>query len=620
MIDYPEKEEGVMPDTEGAIPESRDRGQGVRDTIVRLLGQLGSDMDRGAGVRWTQNELRAFLTGSRAEEAERLCSGNKELLDSLKEFLTSGSWASQRAWAAGFISRFEEPEVAVKVLMKSMEAHDYHHMLDAKNWTLRYLGDAAFQLRKKMEKKGKRKALEEPYEDSVEFLLEHLDKEEANDTRHYIIEALGALACRRALPRLIDILDRDYVDVQISAARAIGAIASTEGPKLGSDGELELKEPRHKVVWESALEGLEKAARHDETRLASAAMQSMASIGGREAFNQLRGVLAEQPDKLMRGLAANAIVTLRDFGDAEYKWDRNLFLGQVIYRLAQLLSDEELEFELLWALERLIAKLKDKDQQVDCLVDLMIESEDERVWPKLTNLARRMHYEDCLAKLQDLAQEGGKGDRLRGDARRGQRASKAIIELGGPLVADSLRIQRELLKPIQQGANTAAELLENNQQNLQQSFNTVQWASRGLMVFGGALLVTAFAMAVFRDIQQTDETLYLLGGGGFLSILTAYVTHFINKPAKDLQKAASYAAKVQVPVLHYMNTYSEVLLHFQDLYRSKNLEMDDIKEINQTLGQAAKSTLEHLMAVERELGEEKPSEESGGEEQTSKEG
>ncbi|MDH4135817.1 MAG: HEAT repeat domain-containing protein [Anaerolineae bacterium] len=608
-----------MPDTEGTIPESRDRGQGVRDTIVRLLGQLESDMERGAGVRWTQNELRAFLTGSRAEEAERLCSGNKELLDSLKGFLTSGSWASQRAWAAGFISRFEEPEVAVKVLMKSMEAHDYHRMLDAKNWTLRYLGDAAFQLRKKMEKEGKRKKLEEPYEDSVEFLLEHLDKEEANDTRHYIIEALGALACRRALPRLIDILDRDYVDVQISAARAIGAIGSTEGPDLMPGGEMKLEEERHRVVWENALEGLEKAARHDEPRLASAAMQSMASIGGREAFNQLRGVLAEQPDKLMRGLAANAIANLRDFSDAEYKWDRNLFLGQVIYKLAQLLSDEGLEFELLWALERLIGRVKDEDQQVNCLVDLIIESEDERVWPKLTNLARRMHYEDCLAKLQDLAQEGRGVDRSQGDARQRQRASEAIIEMGGPLVVDSLRIQRELLKPIQQGANTAADLLKNNQQNLQQSFNMVQMASRGLVIFGGVLLGTAFIMALVRDIWGTGETAYLLGGGGFLSLVTAYVTHFINKPTKDLQKAASYAAKVQVPVLHYMSTYSEVLLHFQDLYRNKSLTMADIDRINQMLSQAAKSTLEHLTAVERELGEEEPSEESGGEEQVSKE-
>jgi HEAT repeat protein len=494
-------------------------------------------------------------------------------------------------------------------------------MLDAKNWTLRYLGDAAFQLRKKMEKEGKTRELEEPYEDSVEFLLEHLDEEEANDTRHYIIEALGALACRRALPRLIDILDRDYIDVQISAARAIGAIGSTEGPKLDPGGEMELKEKRHRVVWENALEGLEKAARHDETRLASAAMQSMASIGGKEAFNQLRGVLAEQPNKLMRGLAADSIVTLRDFSDVGYKWNRNLFLGQVIYKLAQLLSDEGLEFELLWTLERLIGKLKGKDQQVDCLVDLIIESEDERVWPKLTNLARRMHYEDSLAKLQDLAQEGGKGDRLRGNARQRQRASEAIIEMGGPLVVDSLRIQRDLLRPVQQGAYTAAGLLENNQQNLQQSFNMVQMASRGLMIFGGALLVAAFIMALVRDIWGTGETVYLLGlgGGGFLSLLTAYATHFINKPAKDLQRAASYAAKVQVPVLHYMNTYSEALLHFQDLYRNKSLEMDDIKEINQMLGQAAKSTLEHLMAVERELGEEKPSEESGGEEQTSKE-
>jgi hypothetical protein len=601
-----------MPNTEGAIPEGRDRGQGVRDTIVRLLGQLASDMERKTGVRWTQNELRAFLTGSRAEEAQRICFGHKELLARLKEFLTAGEYASQRAWAAGFISRFEEPEVAVRMLMDAVEAHDRDSLLDAKNWTLRYLGDAAFQLREKMSKVGKRKELEEPYEDSVEFLLERLDREEANDTRHYIVEALGALACRRALPRLIDILDRDRLEVQVSAARAIGAIGGTEGPELVPSGEMKLKEKRHQVVWENALEGLEKAARHDEPRLATAAVQSMASIGGRKAFNQLRGVLVEQPDKLMRGLAANAVVNLRDFDNT----DLNVFLGQVeINELAQLLSNEELEFELLWALERLIGRLEDKDQQVDCLIDLIMESEDERVWPKLTNLARRMHYEDCLAKLQDLAQEEGPSE---GSARRRQRASEAIIEMGGPVVVDSLRIQRDLLKPIQQGANTAADLLKNNQQNLQQSFNMVRIASQGLMAFGGVLLLAAFIMALVRDIWGTGETAYLLGGGGFLSLITAYVTHLINKPTRDLQKAASYAAKVQVPVLHYMNTYSEVLLHFQDLYRNKSLTMEDIDRINQMLGQAAKSALEHLTAVERELGEEKPGEESGGENQTSK--
>lgn len=608
-----------MPETEGAIPESRDRGQGVRDTITRLLGQLESDMERGTGVRWTQNEMRAFLSGSRADEAKRICSGNKELSGSLREFLTAGKYASQRAWAAGFVSRFEEPEMAVKMLMDAVEVHDRDQMLDAKNWTLRYLGDAAFQLREKMEGVGESSELEEPYEDSVEFLLEHLDKEEANDTRHYIIEALGALACRRGLPRLIDVLDRDYLDVQISAARAIGAIGGTEGPKLGPSGEMELKEERHQVVWEDALEGLEKAARHDEPRLATAAMQSMASIGGRRAFNQLRGVLMEQPDKLMRGMAADAIVNLRDFRNADdVDWNRKLFLGQVISGLAQLLSDEELEFELLWALERLISKLKE-DQQVDCLVDLMIESEDERVWPKLTNLARRMHYKDCLTKLQDLAQEGRADGPSKGDARQRQRASEAIIEMGGALVVDSLRIQRELLKPIQQGAHTAAGLLASNQQNLQQSFNTVQMASRGLIIFGGVLLVAAFLMALVRDIWSTSETVYLLGGGGFLSLVVAYATHFINKPAKDLQKAASYAAKVQVPVLHYMNTYSEVLLHFQDLYRNKSLKMEDIDRINQMLGQAAKSALEHLLAIEHELREEEPGEESGGEEQPSEE-
>jgi HEAT repeat protein len=563
------------------------------------------EMGRETGIRWTQNELRAFMTGSRAEEAKRICHGDKDLLDKLKEFLTSGGWASQRAWAAGFVSLFEEPEVAVKVLMKSVEAHEYHRMLDAKNWTLRYLGDAAFELREKKE-------LERLYEETVEFLLVHLDKEEANDTRHYIIEALGALALRRALPRLIDILDRDYLEVQISAARAIGTIGRTKGPQLTPSGELELKYKRHRVVWESALEGLEKAARHQEPRLATAAIQSMASIGGWKAFNQLRVVLVEQPNKLMRGVTADAIVNLRDFDSPKCE-----MLGQVIHVLAQLLSDEELEFELLWALERLIGKLEDEDQQMDCLIDLILESEDERVWPKLANLARRMHYEGCLAKLQDLAQSGGSG----GSARQRQRASEAIIEMGGPLVVDSLRIQRELLKPIQQGAHTAAGLLENNQENLQQSFNTVQWASRGLMIFGGVLLVTAFILALVHDIRGTGDKVYLLGvgGGGFLSLVGAYVTHLINKPTKDLQKAASYAAKVQVPVLHYMNAYSEVLLHFQDLYRNKSLKMDDIKEINQMLSQAAKSTLEHLMAVELELGEEKPGEESSGEDQTSEE-
>jgi len=269
--------------------------------------------------------------------------------------------------------------------------------------------------------------------------------------------------------------------------------------------------------------------------------------------------------------------------------------------------------------ERLIGKLKDRDQRVNCLVDLILGSEDERVWPRLTNLARRMYYEDCLARLQDLAQEE-RGDGHSGSsARQRQRASEAIIEMGGPLVVDSLRIQRELLKPIQQGAHTAAGLLESNQRNLQQSFNTVQMASRGLMVFGGVLLVAALAMALFRDIQQTGETVYLLGGGGFLSLLTAYAAHFINKPARDLQKAASYAAKMQVPVLHYMNTYSEVLLYFQDLYRNKSLKMEDIDRINQMLGQAARSTLEHLAAAERELGGKKPGEEAGGEDQTGKE-
>ena len=167
----------------------------------------------------------------------------------------------------------------------------------------------------------------------------------------------------------------------------------------------------------------------------------------------------------------------------------------------------------------------------------------------------------------------------------------------------------------------SAGLLENNQQNLQQSFNMVQMASRGLMIFGGVLLVTAFLLALVHDIRGTGETVYLLGvgGGGFLSLVGAYVTHLINKPTRDLQKAASYAAKVQVPVLHYMNTYSEVLLHFQDLYRNKSLKMGDIDRINQMLSQAAKSTLEHLTAAERELGEEKPSEEAGGKDQTSKE-
>jgi hypothetical protein len=74
------------------------------------------------------------------------------------------SWQKQKAQylkaetAASFISRFEEPEVAVTTLMdavKLMDAMEIHarDLLDAKNWTLRYLGDAAFKLREKAQKR-----------------------------------------------------------------------------------------------------------------------------------------------------------------------------------------------------------------------------------------------------------------------------------------------------------------------------------------------------------------------------------------------------------------------------------------------------------------------------------
>ena len=87
---------------------------GIPGTIVRLLGKL--PQEKKTGVRWIQNQLRAFLVGSRATEARDQCSGDDEVLAKLEQLLKEGKSASQRGWAAAFISKFMDPKRAAVTL------------------------------------------------------------------------------------------------------------------------------------------------------------------------------------------------------------------------------------------------------------------------------------------------------------------------------------------------------------------------------------------------------------------------------------------------------------------------------------------------------------------------
>ena len=348
---------------------------GIPGTIVRLLGKL--PQEKKTGVRWIQNQLRAFLVGSRATEARDQCSGDDEVLAKLEQLLKEGESASQRGWAAAFISKFMDPKKAAVTLRDAVRLHEDAEMLDAKNWTLRYLGDVLWLLDRGSD----------GYKPGVGFLLGRLEVEEANDTRKYIIEALGAQASRLALPALIDIVDRDYMSVRVSAAYAMGQIADRRGPQLRDDGTFWSGSGEDRE-WHLAVEALGKVARAGEERsgdqvtadsnksangrrehtqergkasyqdgdrdLAIAAIEALSSIGGRTSFRHLLAVLTEQDDHLMRARVSVAIVNIRDFwetirGPKRYKWkkDSNLLIVSAIKDLKRLLDRLGLEHHLL---------------------------------------------------------------------------------------------------------------------------------------------------------------------------------------------------------------------------------------------------------------------------------
>ena len=308
----------------------------------------------------------------------------------------------------------------------------------------------------------------------------------------------------------------------------------------------------------------------------------------------------------MRARASVAIVNIRDFwetirGPKRYKWkkDSNLLIVSAIKDLKRLLDRLGLEHHLLWCLEMLIRKLPDDDDQAKCLIDLIFEA-DQWELPKLARLARRMHYErireDLINRekeaMNTIASEGGRRD-VEEEARIKRRASEAVIEMGGPALVDSVRIQRDLIDPIRQSALSASRLLVRSERNLQWSFRIILGSNVLLMITGFVLLALAIVSAL-SSRESSDSILF--GSGAFASMMLTVVTYFVRRPGQDVQNASAQALKIQVPFMYYVQTFSESLLHFQDKFRRGQLTLEDIKSIDSIVGTAANNALAQISA------------------------
>lgn len=140
------KEKSIKKENLNSVDSNSDelrKAISICGTIYRSFNELKDK--RETGIRRTQNKLRPFLNGSRAIEAREKCPKDKTLMKELEHFLKNGC-SSQRAWAAAFISKFMEPNEAIKLLKEAVVLHEEKDMLDAKNWTLYYLGHVLFLL------------------------------------------------------------------------------------------------------------------------------------------------------------------------------------------------------------------------------------------------------------------------------------------------------------------------------------------------------------------------------------------------------------------------------------------------------------------------------------------
>ena len=187
------------------------------------------------------------------------------------------------------------------------------------------------------------------------------------------------------------------------------------------------------------------------------------------------------------------------------------------------------------------------------MINLIFEA-DQRELPKLARLARRMHYERIREDLINREKE----------ARIKRRASEAVIEMGGPALVDSVRIQRDLIDPIRQSALSASRLLVRSERNLQWSFRIILGSNVLLMITGFVLLALAIVSAL-SSRESSDSILF--GSGAFASMMLTVVTYFVRRPGQDVQNASAQALKIQVPFKYYVQTFSESLLHFQDKFR-----------------------------------------------------
>jgi hypothetical protein len=600
---------------------------GICGTIIRAINELKDKSE--TGVRWTQNELRPFLWGSRAKQAREECPKNKLFMEKLVFFLEKGKCSSQRAWASAFISKFMNPKEAVKLLKGAVKLHEKEKMLDAKNWTLYHLGNVLWLL--KSQQTGESQDPE--YKEAVEFMTKRLETEEVNDTRMFIINALGVLANPQFIPQLTDLIECDFIGIRAWAVQAIGDIAERNEIKFEDDGSL--KGPL-KHEWKKTIEVLEKIvlACEEETIedaitnnksnnekelqkleidynemckewLAIEAINSLSRIGGKESFKNLISVVNKHKDYLMQARAITAITRMRNFEKIkikEWKYENKSLIGIAIKDLSQLLYRKELQYQLMWCLEKLVGKF-DENNQVECLVSLIKDSSTQNVQP-LAWLASHMHYEKIRVKLIELEKnEIKKSDKEKPKINLEgipiiQHVGRAIMEMGGPAIIDALRIQQDVFTSIQKDSQRARVLLNRCEKNLDKNYKITLYSSGIFIIIGIGLIFLAIGTTLLSRQFGTQELLF--STGGFSSLFITYYINFIKRPRKEIQDAAVYSIGFQLPFMRYVQTYTQTLIYFQNQFRKGKLEFEDLIMIDKLIGKASDSSLKQLTSLETE--------------------
>ena len=120
-----------------------------------------------------------------------------------------------------------------------------------------------------------------------------------------VIEALGIFNARQAIPQLIDLLDDD--DLNGNVTSALTAMGKPEFPRLASS-----KKNSEEDLISSLINAMGDMKRSNQVRIQSA--QILSNIGDLRAVEALVNALEKDPLKEMRAIAASAIGNMRARG------------------------------------------------------------------------------------------------------------------------------------------------------------------------------------------------------------------------------------------------------------------------------------------------------------------